>query len=174
MKKNEIDTLPEYFDGYINEVEDIDLYDALTNYSANLLNKENEKLNKIGDAVYAPGKWTVKEIIQHLIDSERIFNYRALRIARNDKTPLPGFEENEYVPESKANKRTVDNLLYELDIVRKSTVILFESFDEVMLKREGKCFNKNISVLAIGFVISGHTIHHIDVIKNKYFPLVIA
>lgn len=171
MKISDIKVLPEYFDSYIKEVKETELSEALLKCCANLLNKDNEKLIKIGDRVYAPGKWTVREIIQHLIDSERIFNYRALRFARNDKTPLPGFEENEYVPESNSNKRTIDNLLFELDIVRKSTVILFGSFDEVMLNREGICSDKKISVLALGFVIAGHTIHHIDVIKNKYFPL---
>ena len=86
---------------------------------------------------YAEGKWTIKDIIQHLIDAERIFSYRALRFSRNDKTPLPGFEENDYVENTDANKRSIQDLLTEFSAVRQSTLLLFKSFSEEQLKRIG-------------------------------------
>lgn len=171
MKKSSIMVFPEYYINYINEIDDIELIDALSKYSVNFLDQFKDKLNELGNKVYADGKWTVRDILQHLIDSERIFQYRALRIARNDDTALPGFEENEYVPEAKADTRSIDELLNEFESVRNSGIILFDSFDETMLQRKGICSEKEISVLAIGFSIAGHTLHHFNVIKEKYFPL---
>lgn len=172
MKKISITVLPEFYDRYINETDDIELSEALENYSSNLLIEDKNKLISLGNKVYEIGKWTVKDILQHLIDCERIFCYRALRIARNDKTPLPGFDENEYIPEAKTERRTIDELLTELDTVRRTGILLFNSFDDEMLLRTGMCSGKNISVLAIGFTIAGHFLHHVNVIKEKYYPLV--
>ncbi len=171
MKKSSITVLPEFYDRYINETDDLELSDALDNYSVRLIIEDKDKLISLGDKVYETGKWTLKDILQHLIDCERIFCYRALRIARNDKTPLPGFEENEYIPEAKTERRTIDELLYELDSVRRTGIILFNSFDDEMLLRDGMCSGKKISVLAIGFTIAGHMLHHVNVIKEKYYPL---
>ncbi|MEO8210661.1 MAG: DinB family protein [bacterium] len=172
MKKSDIKVQPEYFERYINLLEDMRLSEAMDKYGKNLFENDKEKLISAGDKVYAPGKWTVKDILQHLIDTERIFNYRALRFARNDNTILPGFEQDDYAKVSNANKRSLDELLNELEAVRRASIILFESFDDEMLLREGICFDKNISVLAIGFVIAGHTLHHVNVIKEKYLTLI--
>ncbi|MFA9195618.1 DinB family protein [Flavobacterium sp. FBOR7N2.3] len=120
------------------------------------------------DYRYAEGKWTIKEIIQHIIDTERIFSYRALRISRNDKTPLPGFEENDYALNTNANDRHLQSLLTELSIVRQSTLSLFKSFSEEQLKRIGIASNHEISVRAIGFIIIGHQKHHQKVYKERY------
>ncbi|MFA9189438.1 DinB family protein [Flavobacterium magnesitis] len=120
------------------------------------------------DYRYAEGKWTIKEIIQHIIDTERIFSYRALRISRNDKTPLPGFEENDYALNTNANDRHLQSLLTELSIVRQSTLALFKSFSEEQLKRIGIASNNEISVRAIGFIIIGHQKHHQKVYKERY------
>lgn len=171
MKQSDIKTMPEYFDRYIKSVEDIELEEALSKYSVNLFYPYMSKLAETGNKTYAPGKWTVNNILQHIIDSERVFCYRALRFARNDSTLLPGFDENKFADESMADKRTVEDLLQEMDSVRKSSIDLFRSFDGKMLMREGICFNKNISVLAIGFVIAGHSLHHINFIKEKYLTL---
>jgi hypothetical protein len=172
MKKNDIKVLPDFYERYINEIEDLELFDALRKYNIDILNQNLEKLIALGNKVYAENKWTVKEILQHLIDCERIFLYRALCISRNDKTPLPGFDEDKYIPEAKTDRRSFDELLNEFESVRNSGIILFNSFDDTMLKRKGKCSGNEISVLAIGFTIAGHTFHHINVIKEKYFPLI--
>ena len=172
MTKSEISFMPEYFDRYINLVEDIELKEALNKYGPEMFLKEKINLENIGDRVYAAGKWTVKDILQHLIDTERIFNYRALRFARNDKTILPGFDENIYADVSDANNRSLDDLLNEYVAVRQSAIALFGSFDKKMLNSEGVCFDKNISVLSIGFVLAGHPLHHLNVIKERYYPLI--
>lgn len=120
------------------------------------------------DFRYEEGKWTIKEIIQHIIDTERIFGYRALRISRNDQTPLPGFEENDYAANTDANNRGLQGLLTELAIVRESTLALFKSFSEEQLKRIGIVSNNEISVRAIGFILIGHQKHHQKVFQERY------
>ena len=120
------------------------------------------------DYRYAEGKWTIKDIIQHIIDTERIFAYRALRISRNDKTLLPGFEQNYYVDNTNANDRNIQDLLTEFSAVRQSTLLLFKSFSEKQLKRIGTASNAAISVRAIGFIIIGHQKQHQKVFQERY------
>jgi uncharacterized damage-inducible protein DinB len=120
------------------------------------------------DYRYAEGKWTIKDIIQHVIDTERIFAYRALRISRNDATPLPGFEENDYVENTKANERGIQDLLAEFSAVRYATLFLFKSFSEEQLKRMGTASGTAISVRAIGFIIIGHQKHHQNIFQERY------
>ena len=117
---------------------------------------------------YEVGKWTPKDILLHLIDSERIFAYRALRIARNDKTSLPGFEENDYVPEAIANNRSLSDLLEEFNTVREATLSLFKSFSTEQLLRTGTASNNPISVRAIGYITIGHVLHHKRIIEERY------
>lgn len=117
---------------------------------------------------YAEGKWTIKEIVQHMIDVERVFAYRALRFARNDKTALPGFEVDDYVPPSKANDRPVEDLIQDFKAARTSTQILFKSFPKEMLKNMGTASGSEISVRAAGFKLIGHDIHHCRVMQNRY------
>jgi len=120
------------------------------------------------DYRYAEGKWTIKDIIQHLIDSERVFAYRALRIARNDKTPLPGFEENSFANEANGNNRKLQEMLTELALVRQSTIMLFKNFSEEILLRTGTASDKPVSVRALGFIIIGHQKHHQKVFEERY------
>jgi uncharacterized damage-inducible protein DinB len=120
------------------------------------------------DYRYVEGKWTIKDIIQHVIDTERIFAYRALRISRNDTTPLPGFEENDYVENTKANERGIQDLLAEFSAVRYATLFLFKSFSEEQLKRMGTASETAISVRAIGFIIIGHQKHHQHIFQERY------
>lgn len=120
------------------------------------------------DYRYAPNKWTIKDILLHCIDTERIFSYRALRIGRGDKTPLAGFEENDYVPEAMATKRSLESLLVEYQYVRNATIALFTHFSDAQLAYLGTASNNYISVRAIGFLISGHQAHHLQVIKERY------
>ncbi|CAM3931200.1 DinB family protein [Flavobacterium cucumis] len=117
---------------------------------------------------YAPNKWTIKDIILHLIDAERIFAYRALRIARNDATPLPGFDENDYVINAKANERDFESLLHEYSAVRNATISLFEHFTELELKKLGNASHSSVSVRGIGYCILGHELHHKNIIVERY------
>lgn len=117
---------------------------------------------------YAHDKWTIKEVFQHIIDTERIFMYRCFRIARHDKTPLVGFEQDDYIAPSKANFKTINMLLEEYYAVRLSSIVLLKSLNDEDLKFMGNASESNVSARAAGFIILGHEIHHIEVIKNKY------
>ncbi|WP_445452365.1 DinB family protein [Flavobacterium sp. 25HG05S-40] len=158
-----------YFANYVNQVSNEYTLIEELEISVHRLIKfvQNIPMDKF-DYRYAEGKWTIKDIIQHLIDSERIFAYRALRFARNDATELPGFEENDYVDEAKANKRSIQQLLTELAVVRQATLSLFQSFSEEELLRIGVASHNPISVRALGFVIIGHQNHHQRVFEERY------
>ncbi|MFV8369451.1 DinB family protein [Flavobacterium sp. LB2R40] len=120
------------------------------------------------DYRYAESKWTIKDIIQHIIDTERIFAYRALRISRNDTTPLPGFDENHYAINTDANTRNIQELLTEFSAVRHATLYLFKSFSEEQFKRMGIASNASVSVRAIGFIMIGHQKHHQKIFEERY------
>jgi len=120
------------------------------------------------DYAYAEGKWTIKDVLLHCIDCERIFAYRALRISRQDKTPLSGFEQDDYVPNANATARTMDSLLNEYVAVRQATIALFEFFTAEQLMAIGTASGSEISVRAIGYIFSGHENHHMNVVKERY------
>jgi hypothetical protein len=120
------------------------------------------------DYRYAEGKWTIKDILQHLIDAERIFSYRALRFARKDATPLPGFEENDYAVTANGSSRSIQDLLTEFSAVRTATLLLYKSFDAGMLEAAGTMSGNAASVRALGFIMVGHARHHIAVFGERY------
>lgn len=117
---------------------------------------------------YAEGKWTIKQIIQHLMDAERIFAYRALRFARKDQTPLSSFEENDYAEIAPADQRSMMSLLTEYSAIRHSNILMFKAFSEEELLRVGVASGKEMSVRALGFVIVGHQNHHQRVFEERY------
>lgn len=117
---------------------------------------------------YAPGKWSIKETLVHIMDDERIYAYRTLRIARNDKTPLPGFEQDDYVPFSRADERSLESIFDEYGAIRKSTVLLFDNFTDEDLLRTGMANDHAMSVRAAAYHIAGHELHHLNIIQQKY------
>jgi uncharacterized damage-inducible protein DinB len=117
---------------------------------------------------YAENKWTIKEILVHIMDDERIYAYRALCIARNDKTELPGLEQDDYVPYSRANERSLKNILNEYATIRKATISLFENLDEAAFLRTGIANEHIVSVRALAYHIAGHELHHMNVIRERY------
>jgi uncharacterized damage-inducible protein DinB len=117
---------------------------------------------------YAPGKWTIKEILVHIIDDERIYSYRALRFARNDNTKLPGFEQDGFTLHSNSNERELKNIFDEYEAVRKATIALFNGLNDEALTREGTADGKKATVRALAYHIAGHELHHINIIKEKY------
>ncbi len=173
MKKSAISHAPTYFDTYINQVDDIELSEAFRQSIAAIDALDLEKLHAIGDRVYAPGKWTLKNLFQHISDCERVFAYRALRFARNDKTALPGFDENLFAEYSGADRRTLEDVLAELRSVRESTMLLFDSFDEAALRRTGVMYNSELPVHAIGFTAVGHQKHHFRIMEERYYPILL-
>lgn len=168
MKRPDLERIPHFYHKYINLVEGADL---------NLLFKQNQAT--IGDFLaaipeekwnfrYAEGKWSIKELVQHLIDTDRIFSYRALCIARGETASLPGFDEKPYAAASQADQRAKESLLHELKTVQESTALLFQSFTDDQLERFGTANNNPIQVRAIGFISIGHMLHHKNVLQEKY------
>ncbi|TLP79654.1 DinB family protein [Maribacter sp. ACAM166] len=159
-----------YFYGtYLNALdENEDLMAALLNgrvwFQAFIKNLTEEQLG----FSYGEGKWTIAEVLVHLIDTERIFQHRAFRISRNDKTPLPGFEQDDYIIESDSNERTKKEILNEYLSVRDSSINLFRGMTEVRLKRFGTASGMPWSVAAIGLAISGHQKHHEIILNERY------
>ncbi len=160
-----------FYHTYIMALGNVELVEELNKGKEVLLSLfqdiPEEKLNY----AYAEGKWSLAEALVHTIDTERIFQYRALCFARNDKTLLPGFDQDAYVPYSNAANRSKNSLIAEYKAVRDSTISLFNSFDDKAIKRVGIASGSKMSVRALGFIISGHQAHHVRIIKERYLPL---
>ena len=171
MKKSDINPLPQYYGRYINLVGDFELDHAFQKSLTEIDLLDLNLLTNVGLKTYAPGKWTINEIIQHLIDWERIFCYRALLFARQIEKNPPGYDQNIMAANSKANARNINDIINELKTVRLSTVSLFKSFDNEDLLKIEISWEHEISVLAIGFTMIGHQIHHLNFIKTNYYKL---
>jgi uncharacterized damage-inducible protein DinB len=168
MAALDLTRVPVYYHKYIAKVEETDLAKAFMSHGKELVSVLKEIPADKWNYRYAPGKWSIKELVQHLIDAERIFAYRALRFARKDTTPLPGFEENDYAANSEADRRTPESLLNELQLVQESSAAMFNSFSEAQLEQAGTANDQSVYVRAIGFIMIGHTIHHLSVMKERY------
>ncbi len=167
MRPTEQDFAP-FYKTYIDKVEGENLQKIVTKY-ANEFNAFVEAIaEEKEDYKYAPEKWTVKNVLLHIIDVERIFAYRALRFARFDASPLNGFDEDEYALHSFVEQRTLTSIKNEFLAVRKATDLLLLSFTEEQLKQKGVANNYGITVNALAFIIYGHALHHINVLKEKY------
>jgi len=117
---------------------------------------------------YDENKWTIKELVQHMIDTERVMSYGALRISRNDKIALPGFDENDYVLNANANQIPFVELLKEFSLVRKSSIAMYKGFTDEMLLHKGTASGTNVSVRALGYILTGHVLHHLKIIRERY------
>ncbi|MES2430926.1 MAG: DinB family protein [Bacteroidota bacterium] len=168
MSNTPLGNYPVYVQRYIDQVPENDLFEAFKNQLPIITNLLNEIDEEKSGYAYDTGKWTLKELLQHCTDAERIFCYRALSFARKDKSPLPGFEENDYALNSNANRRTWESLKEEFLTVRRTTEMLFESFTPDALAASGTANNNESSVISIGFLTIGHVYHHIKVIKERY------
>ena len=150
-------------------------YTRAADYSS-LVGQHNHQLVEFWSAIpiekinyaYTPEKWTIKQMLQHVIDTERIFAFRALVIARNERQAIPGFDENEYANNATAVNRNWKDMLVEWGLVRQSTNLLFASFTDAQLKCLGFANNQRISVNALGFIIIGHALHHLTILKERY------
>ncbi len=171
MKKSAIHPMPQFFDRYIHLVKEDNLTDAFISSRKEIDLIDLSLLKRIGDQTYSPGKWTVKDIFQHIIDNERIQSYRAMRIARFDPTVLPGYDENIWADNAYASRRPLEELVEELSLLRTATEVLYNSLAPTAIVHNGICFNQQISALALGFVIVGHQTHHLNVIRERYAPL---
>lgn len=168
MKQPDLATVPPFYKGYVEFVKDYELMEILKLSNKRALQVIRSIMEDKGEHRYASGKWSIKELLCHMMDAERIFAYRALRFARNDKTPLAGFEETDYAPEANAHSRTIAEIADEMERLRSSTVDLYKSFTTEMLLRRGTANNTEISVLNLGYIIPGHETHHISILTNRY------
>ena len=171
MKKSDINPMPPNFAKYIDLVADVELEQAFDESGRQLSELDKDVWKKLGDKRYAPGKWTVKDILQHLADSDRIMSYQALMLARKDESVLQGFDEKLHVKNANAVRRTVDEIIEEIKVARMSTISLFDSFDDEILLHKAIKWKYEISVLAMAFTIIGHQTHHLRIIEERYLPL---
>jgi len=163
------DEFAPFYASYVARVaDDEDVLAALTNQLHEILARLAEIPESQGEHRYAPGKWSIKEVVGHLADSERIFAYRALRFARGDRTALPGFDENEYVPAMAAAARTLADHIAEWGDVRRATLSLFRHLPADAWQRRGPASGKPVSVRALAYIIAGHVRHHVEVLETRY------
>ncbi len=163
-----LDTIPSFYKGYIKLVEQADPLQALRISGYRALEIVHTIPEAKADFRYAEGKWSIREVLCHMMDAERIFAYRALTFARNDKTPLPGFDENAYAAHLNATSRSLRHIGDQMQHLRTTSVDLFDSFSEEMLKRKGTANNNELSVVALGFIIAGHEMHHCKILQERY------
>ncbi len=163
-----LETIPPFYKNYVKQIEESDVLQALRISGHRMQELIHTIPANRADFAYAEGKWTIRELLCHIMDAERIFCYRALRFARNDKTPLSSFEENDYAPQANATGRSLQQIANEMSHLRASTIDLFESFTPEMLMRKGSASNKEISVIAIGYIIPGHETHHRKILQERY------
>ncbi len=163
--------LTEHAPGYSKVIElvaDGDIIQTLEQQIENTLSLLRTVSTDKANFRYAPDKWSVKEVLGHLIDSERIFSYRALRFARNDQTPLPGYEQDDYVREGGFDSRNLAELAEEFATLRRATIQLLRSLNETQWLRHGKANENEVSVRALAYIIAGHELHHIDILRSRY------
>lgn len=157
-----------FYSNYIKALGDVNLYKVLISSFDDLMETlkgvpEDKLLYR-----YEDGKWTIKELVQHIIDAERVLSYRALRFSRNDATDLHGFDEDWYVEYSNGNDRDFKDILDEFSHLRKASISLFNSFTPKMLEMLGSSNGSDMTVRALGFIIAGHQMHHLKIIKERY------
>ena len=170
MRSTELrsDEFPEFYKPYIDVLGDVDLLEMLRrqleNFPQFLASIPEDKLHY----TYGTDKWTIAQVLVHILDSERVFQYRALRFARNDQTPLPGFDQDDYIPYSGAESVSKALLIQQYQAIRQSTIALFASLDKEALMRAGEASGVKMSVRALGFFCCGHQKHHRNIIRDRY------
>ena len=168
MSRPTAGTYPAYFENYISKVHANTVLEAIEKYGVDVIERFKAIPVDKASYTYAEGKWTLKEMLQHIIDTERIFAYRAVAIARKEIIGLPGFDENSYAANSKADSRDWENLIKEFAAVRNATDLLLKTFDEEQLLQQGTTNNNPTTVNAIAFIIYGHILHHLNIINERY------
>lgn len=157
-----------FYKGYADAATGESLEAVLEVHPAYIKKSILELPNEKSDHRYAPNKWSIKELLQHMIDTERVFSYRALRISRNDKTPMAGFDENYFAANAPVEHRKFDDLVKEFLLLREATDLMISSFQEHQLNYIGNASNTSISLRALCFIIYGHNLHHLKVLKERY------
>ncbi len=168
MNRPEKGEYAEYYERYISLVEENDIVAVLENQQSELLEFFEKITEEKSLFAYAEGKWSIKEVIGHLIDGERIFAYRALRISRADKTPIEGFEQDGYIENSNFNNTPFNELTDELFLNRKANLIFFKNLTDEAWLRTGSASENPVSVRALAFIMAGHIRHHLNILNERY------
>lgn len=168
MYKPEPNEYDPYYHKYISLVHEADIRQPFAAQPGELRTALNDVPEQKGTYAYADGKWTTKEVLSHLIDGERIFAYRMLRISRGDETPIEGFEQEGYIENSNANNRTFADLLDEFELNRKANVLMLNNLDQTALARMGTASDLPISVRALANIAIGHVRHHLNMLNERY------
>ena len=168
MSNVDLSRVPEYYHKYINLAIGDDLKTALQNHQTGLVSLLENVPEEKWDYRYAEGKWSIKEVVQHIIDGERVFSYRALCFSRKDKTALPGFDENLFTENANADSRTKQELIDELKTVQKSSAQMFNSFNEEQLEQHGVASGQPTYVQGIAYILVGHALHHKKILEERY------
>jgi hypothetical protein len=161
-----------YYGGYIALVSGDDAVAALEAQRLHMMQMLSARSEREGNFRYAPGKWSVKEVLGHLADAERVFTYRAMRIARGDLTPLAGFEQDDYVKNGGFGDRRLADLADEFAAIRSASIALFRSLNDVAWMRRGTASDKEVSVRALAFMTAGHELHHQRILEERYFAAI--
>jgi len=172
MKRPEPTEHADFYAKYIAKVPGTDVLGVLEAQRQQMLQMFTGRSERDGDFRYAPGKWTVKEVLGHVTDTERIFSYRALCIARGEKKSLPGFEQDDYVRDGAFGERTLTDLAEEFAAVRSSSIALFRSLNEAAWERRGVASQREVTVRALAFITAGHQMHHRIILEERYFPAI--
>ena len=157
-----------FYHGYVESVPDGDIVELLRSGGRELIEAVGRLTEDRGGFRYGPEKWSIREVLGHLIDAERIFSYRALRVGRGDRTPLASFDENEYVKTAGSDARTIADLVRELAAVREATVLLFESLPDDAWGRRGVASGNEVSLRALAYITAGHARHHLRILRERY------
>jgi DinB superfamily len=168
MKRPEKSEYAEFYETYISLVEEFDIVSVMQKQLEEVNDLFSDITDEKGVHTYQEGKWTIKELLGHLIDGERIFAYRAFRFSRADKTQLPGFDQNPYIENANYNLVKIADLLAEFSLLRQSNIFFFRNLSEEMWSRTGIASDNPISVRALAFVMVGHVRHHIKILKERY------
>ncbi len=172
ITKPDLSEYPEFYHTYIGKLpENVNITDLLRQQPEDLYTLLHNLTEEEAERGYAPGKWSIKELLGHLMDAERIFAYRALCISRKELQSLPGFDENDYVKNSNFNQQPLNNLLQEYSLLRAANIMLFQSFTPEMLRQIGFANNNPITVNAIVAITAAHEYHHLGIIKERYLKV---
>lgn len=169
LQRPEAQESSEYFKTYINQVPGNDFLNTIIELQTSTTQLMESFTAEQWDHRYAPGKWTIKEVFLHIIDTEQVMAYRALRIARNDQTPLPGFDQDVLMEHINAEQRSAASILEAYNVMRSASIAQFKYLDDAALSRMGTASGSPISARALAYIIAGHEIHHLKVLKERYF-----
>lgn len=157
-----------FYQNYVSRAHGENALETLKYATEELAELEKQIPSRLADYRYAEGKWTVKQLLQHMIDTERVMSFRALWIARNSLDAQPGFEENDWADLADARQRSLKELFAEFDVVRQSTLALFKSLMEQDMEKQGMASGHTVSVRALAYIIAGHQEHHVEILKTRY------